>query len=60
MMLGDSTMFLPQWWMHAVLVFWLVFVGMAYSTGTSPVLGLIGIILATTSILVRGLATKPS
>ena len=53
-------MFLPQWWMHAVLVFWLVFVGMAYSTGTSPVLGLIGIILATTSMLVRGLAPKPS
>ena len=46
-------MLLPPWLMQAVLVFWIGFVGMAYITGTSPVFGLIGIIIATTSILAR-------
>ena len=51
-------MLLPEWWMRAVLVFWMAFVSIAYSTGTSPVYGLIGIILTTTSILVRRLIQK--
>ena len=51
-------MLLPEWWLQAVLGFWMAFVGMAYSTGTSPVYGLIGIILTTTSILVRRLIQK--
>ncbi len=46
--------------MQAILVVWIVFVGLAYLTGTSPVYGLIGIIFATITILVHGLVTKAS
>ena len=43
----------PPWFMQAVLVVWMVVVAVAYATGTSPVFGLLGVILATTSILLR-------
>ena len=44
---------LPLWLMQAFLAVWIVVVGVAYVMGTSPVYGLIGIIMVTTSILVR-------
>ena len=50
----------PLWLMRAVLVAWIVAVGVAYAMGTSPVFGLIGIIMVTTSILARGLIKKAS
>ena len=53
-------MFVSHRLTQAVLVFWIVFVGLAYITGTSPVYGLIGIIFATLTILVRGFVTKAS
>lgn len=49
----DHTMHFPLWLMKAFLAFWMVTVGVAYVMGTSPVFGLIGIIIVTTSILVR-------
>ena len=44
--------------MQAVLVFWVVIVGMAYATGTSPVFGLIGIIIASSTIMVLQFVMK--
>lgn len=46
---------LPLWFTHALLIMLIVHVGIAYSTGTSPVFALIGIIAAAFSILVRQL-----
>ena len=43
----------PPRLMQAVLVFWILLVVLAYITGTSPVVGLIGIIIASASILAR-------
>ncbi len=51
---------LPQWLMQAFLAIWIVMVGIAYLTGASPVLGLIGIIVITTSILVQRAFRKAS
>ena len=53
-------MVLPQWWIQALLVFWMVLAGFAYIMGTSPVYGLIGIIFATITIMVRSFVKKPS
>ena len=44
--------------MHACLAVWIVAVSVAYATGTSPVYGLIGVIIVTTGILVRRLIQK--
>ena len=51
-------MLLSPRWMQAVLVFWIVFVAFSYIAGISPAYGLIGIIFATISILVRDFVTK--
>lgn len=51
---------LPLWLMQALLVFFIVTVAVAYIMGTSPVYGLIAIILATTSILVRHMVRRTS
>lgn len=51
---------LPLWLMQAFLGFLIVAVAVAYITGTSPVYGLIAIILATTSIVVRYMVRKTS
>ncbi len=51
---------LPQWLMQAFLAVWIVTVGIAYLTGTSPVFGLVGIIVVTTSILARRFIRKAS
>ncbi len=53
-------MVFPPWFMQAVLVVWLVVVGLAYITGASPVFGLIGVIMATISILLRSWSKKAS
>ncbi len=44
---------IPLRLMQAVLIVWIVAVGVAYLTGGTPVYALIGIIVTTTSILVR-------
>ncbi len=46
--------------MQAVLIAWIVAVGVAYLTGVTPVYGLIGIIVTTISILVRRLVQQTS
>jgi hypothetical protein len=46
--------------MHAFLGFFIVTVAVAYIMGTSPVYGLIAIILATASILVRHIVRRAS
>ena len=51
---------LPLWLMQAFLAVWIVAVGVAYVMGTSPVYGLIGMIMVTTSILARRLIQKAS
>jgi hypothetical protein len=51
---------LPLWLMHALLVFFIAVVVVAYIMGSSPVYGLIAVILATTSILVRHAVRKTS
>jgi hypothetical protein len=51
---------LPLRLMQALLVFLIVVVAIAYITGTSPVYGLIAIIIATTSLLIRHMVRKTS
>jgi hypothetical protein len=45
---------------QALLIFWMVAVGVDYITGTSPVYGLIGVIVATCCLWVRQVMWKKS
>ena len=49
---------LPQWFTQAFLIMLIVQVGIAFTMGTSPVIALIGVILLSSSILVRQFVTK--
>jgi hypothetical protein len=53
-----STMRLPLWFTQAFLAMLMVQVGIAFVTGTSPVIGLVGIILLSSSIVVRQFVGK--
>lgn len=45
-------MLVPRLTLHALLVIWIMAVGIAYATGTSPAFALVGIIMTTCAILV--------
>ncbi len=49
---------IPLRLMQAVLILWIVGVALAYLTGFTPVYGLIGTIVTTSSILARRMLQK--
>lgn len=51
---------LPEWFIPALVLMFMIQVGISYVTQSTPVFSLIGLIVTTTSVLVYRMVRKPS